>query len=214
MGLALYYAPTTCAMVSYINLTEAGAEFEVRPVNFFKSAHLSADFMKVNPLHKVPVIEADGHVLTENVALQLFIARRFPAAALLPSDPFEEIRAIGLMGWFGSGIHPHLSRINSPAKFCDVPGTADAVARLAAGMLHEAFSVADGLLARREFFFDHYTTVDAYFFWCFRRATQFELPLAQFAHASAHFQRMGQRASVMKLLAFERATMAEMKAAA
>ncbi len=34
MDIALYYAPITCALVPYITLTEAGAEFEVRPLNF------------------------------------------------------------------------------------------------------------------------------------------------------------------------------------
>ena len=33
MKLQLYYAPVACAMVPYINLTEAGADFEVIPVN-------------------------------------------------------------------------------------------------------------------------------------------------------------------------------------
>jgi len=33
---ALYYAPITCALAPYITLTEAGAKFEVRPLNFKK----------------------------------------------------------------------------------------------------------------------------------------------------------------------------------
>jgi glutathione S-transferase len=214
MGLSLYYAPTTCAMVSYINLTEAGAEFDIKPVNFFKAAHFSPEFLQVNPLHKVPVLDIDGQLLKENLALQLCIARRYPAARLLPSDPLDELRAISLMAWFGSGIHPHLSRVNSPPKFCDVPGTEESVRRLAVQMLMENFQVADDLLAGRDFFFDHYTAVDAYFFWCFRRGTQFELPMSQFTHAHAHFDRMLTRPSVIKAQSFEKATIAEMKAAA
>jgi hypothetical protein len=34
MDIALYYAPITCALAPYITLTEAGAKFEVRPLNF------------------------------------------------------------------------------------------------------------------------------------------------------------------------------------
>ncbi len=33
---------------------------------------------------------------------------------------------------------------------------------------------------QREFFFDHFTAPDAHFFWCFRRATQFELGVSSF----------------------------------
>ena len=31
MNIKLYYAPITCAMVSYVALTEAGADFETIP---------------------------------------------------------------------------------------------------------------------------------------------------------------------------------------
>ena len=36
MDIALYYAPHTCAIAPYITLTEAGADFEVRPLNLRK----------------------------------------------------------------------------------------------------------------------------------------------------------------------------------
>jgi glutathione S-transferase len=60
------------------------------------------------------------------------------------------------------------------------------------------------LLAGREFFFDHFTAPDAHFFWCFRRATQFELDLAGFKNCTAHFERIKARPSAQKLLAFEK----------
>ncbi len=36
MEIALYYAPNTCALAPYVTLTEAGADFVVRPLNFRK----------------------------------------------------------------------------------------------------------------------------------------------------------------------------------
>jgi hypothetical protein len=45
---------------------------------------------------------------------------------------------------------------------------------------------------------------DAHFFWCQRRARQFELDLSKFRHCSAHFERLLRRPSVQKLLAFEK----------
>jgi glutathione S-transferase len=42
MQLILYYAPNACSLVPYMTLTEAGAPFEVRPLNFRKSQHNDA----------------------------------------------------------------------------------------------------------------------------------------------------------------------------
>jgi glutathione S-transferase len=123
---------------------------------------------------------------------------------LLPSDPWQELQAISLMSWCSGGIHPFLTRINSPPRVCDVPGTEESVKRLAAANLMELFKIADDILAGRDFFFDHFTAPDAHFFWCQRRARQFELDLTSFRHCTAHFDRVMQRSSVQKLLAFEK----------
>jgi glutathione S-transferase len=203
MQLILYYAPNACSLVPYVTLTEAGASFEVRPLNFRKSQHMAPEYLQLNPKHKVPVLVIDGSPLSENVAIQTWIARNFPAATLLPADPTQELHAISLLAWCASGIHPFLSRINSPARVCDLPGAEEPVRRLAAHQLSENYQIADDKLAGREWFFDHFTAVDAHFFWCFRRGTQFNLDLAQFKNCTAHFERMQQRLSVRKLLAYE-----------
>jgi len=203
MQLILYYAPNACSLVPYVTLTEAGAQFEVRPLNFGKRQHLSLDYLKINPKHKVPTLIIDGEVLTENVAIQTWIARQFPTAKLLPVDPMQELQAISLLAWCASGIHPFLSRINSPPRVCDLPGSEESVRRLAVQQLFENYQIAEDKLSGREWFFDHFTAVDAHFFWCFRRGTQFNLDLAQFKNCLAHFERMQQRPSVQKLLAYE-----------
>lgn len=69
MEIALYYAPITCALAPYITLTEAGAKFEVRPLNLRKGQHTSAEYLKINPKHKVPLLIVDGRVLSESVAI-------------------------------------------------------------------------------------------------------------------------------------------------
>jgi glutathione S-transferase len=203
MKLTLYYAPMTCALVPYVTLTEAGAGFDVRNVNTRNGQNRSPEFLAVNPKHKVPVLLIDGEPLTENLAIQIWIAREFPGAKLLPSDPKQQIRAISLMAWCASGIHPHLTPNARPESYCDLPGSEDSVKRAANRMLFEDFAIADALLDGREWFFNHFTAVDAYFFWCFRRAMSFRLDLASFGRCVAHFERMKLRPSVQKVLAYE-----------
>jgi len=204
MKLELYYAPFTCALAPYITLTEAGASFEPRPVNLRKGENRTAAYLAMNPKHQVPVLMIDGQPLTENVAIHYWINRNFPVARLLPSAPMDEVRALSLLSFCSSGIHPFLARINAPSRVCDAPGAEAAVTRIAQEQLFEKYKIVDDLLAGREFFFDHFTAPDAHFFWCFRRGTQFNLDLSSFRHCMAHFDRMQQRPSVQKLLAYEK----------
>ena len=214
MEIVLYYAPITCALAPYITLTEADAKFDVRPLNMRKDQHKSAEYLKINPKHKVPLLVVDGKVLSESTAIQIWIARTFPQARLLPADPWQELKAISLLSWCSSGIHPFLARINSPPRVCDVPGADESVRRLAAGQLFENYKIADDLLAGREYFFDHFTAADAHFFWTFRRGALFDLDLSQFSNCMAHFERMKTRPSVQKLLAYEKTIQAEFAKAA
>lgn len=214
MQIVLYYAPIACSLVPYVTLTEAGASFEVRPVNLRTQQQMSADYLKVNPKHKVPALVVDGRTLTENTAINMWIARAFPSARLFPSDPWEELQALSLMSWCASGIHPFLTRLNAPLKVCDLPAGEDSVKRIATAALEETFRIADAKLDGREFFFDHFTAADAHFFWCLRRASQFGLDLSGFKSCLAHHERLKTRPSVQKVLAFEKDVQAQFAKAA
>ncbi|HET9663400.1 MAG TPA: glutathione S-transferase family protein, partial [Burkholderiales bacterium] len=187
--------------------TEAGADFEVRNINTRNGDNHKPEFLKVNPKHKVPVLVIDGDALTENIAIQIWINRTFPHAKLLPADPKDEIKAISLMGWFGSGIHPHLTPNARPQNYCDLPGSEESVKRVARKLLFEDLAIADERLAGREYFFQQFTACDAYFFWCMRRALSFKLDLSSFKNCMAHFDRLQQRASVQKVVAHEKQVM-------
>ena len=209
MEILLYYAPIACSLVPYVTLTEAGANFEVRTINLRKEQQRSADYLKLNPKHKVPLLVVDGKPLSENVAIQIWFARNFPKAKLLPADSWQELQTVSMLSWCSSGIHPYLARINSPPKVCDLPDTGESVRKMAVGPLFENYKIADGMLAGREYFFDHFTAADAHFFWCFRRGLQFKLDLSGFPNCSAHFERMTNRPSVQKLLSYEKTILEE-----
>jgi len=214
MDIVLYYAPVACSLVPYVTLTEAKANFTVRPTNLRKGQQNSTDYLRLNPKHKVPLLTVDGRPLTENVAIQLWIARNFPAARLMPSDPWQEVQAVSIMAWCASGMHPLVGRIFSPGKVCDLPGSEDSVRKLSQEQLFEAYAIADSMLAGREYFFDHFTAPDAHFFWCFRRAFNLKLDVSQFKNCLVHFERVKARQSAQQVLDFEKKVMAEFAAAA
>ena len=84
MQLILYYAPNACSLVPYVTLTEAGAPFEVHPLNFRKSQHMTPEYLRLNPKHKVPVLVIDGdHDEAIKREHTEYIAATIPAARLV-----------------------------------------------------------------------------------------------------------------------------------
>ena len=201
--LELFYSPTACSLVSYIALKEAGAPFEVHPINLGKKEHMSEKYLEINPKHRVPVLVIDGEPLTENIAIILWIDQNFPNANLLPKDSMQRAQAISILAWCASGIHPALTPNALPQRYCDLPNTAENVKQCAQKLLTEYFSIAENMLRKKTWFFDSFSFADIYFFWCFRRAKQFDIDLNNFINFQSHFENMLTREYTQELIRFE-----------
>ncbi len=205
MKLKLYYAPIACSLVPLVTMYEAGAEVEIRPVSLKTGEQRTPEYLRVNPKGKVPALEiGGGEIITECVAILSWLDAAFPAAKLLPADSKNRIQSLTLMGWCAGGMHPPLTRINAPARFCDLPGTAENITKLAVEEVIKNFKVADSLLEGREWLFDHWSAVDAYFFWVWRRFGLFNIKIPAFPNYDAHGKRMLARASVQRALQVEK----------
>lgn len=88
-ALTLYHAPNTRSSSIRILLEELGAPYVLHPLNMKQGEHRQPAFLAVNPLGKVPALTDGAALITEQVAIALYLADRFPQAALAPAldDP-------------------------------------------------------------------------------------------------------------------------------
>ncbi|CAG5045348.1 unnamed protein product [Parnassius apollo] len=76
MSLKLYYdLMSQPSRALYILLKSVKCNFESKYVDLRKGEHYSEEYSKVNRLQKVPVIEHNGFVLTESVAIINYLSR-------------------------------------------------------------------------------------------------------------------------------------------
>ena len=207
MSIILYHSPGACSMAVYISLTEAGAEFDVKIISLKNNEQSTPEYAAINPKKKVPylLVDAQGKKrgLTENVAIQTWIAETFPDANLMPADSWDKIRALSYMGWFGAGVHPHITRHFKPGRFSDNEETHADIKFKAKAMFLEQLALIDNELDGKTWFFDHYTVCDSYFFWIYDRALGEGFELSEFKNCTAHNNRMRERESVQKVLAHQ-----------
>src|SRR4051795_11401575 len=105
--LIFYFSPGSSSMAVHIALHEVGASFDSRPLSFARRDHRAADFLAINPEGKVPTLLIDGRPLTEVAAILYYLAKRFPAARLLPDGDAEaEAQAISWMSFIAATLHP------------------------------------------------------------------------------------------------------------
>jgi len=106
MPLKLYYARGACSLASHIALEEAGAEFEAISVNLASGEQKNVDFVELNPKARIPVLVTEDGILTENPAILLYVAMRFPEANLAPlKDAFKLARILSFNAYLSSTVH-------------------------------------------------------------------------------------------------------------
>jgi glutathione S-transferase len=89
------FAPTRSIRARW-TLQELGVEFEAVSVNLLAGEHRQAAFMAINPAGKVPVLVDGDLVLSESVAIVLYLAEKYRDRGLLPDD--FDVRA-QMMRW-------------------------------------------------------------------------------------------------------------------
>lgn len=83
--IKFYYNPQSRAAVTRWALEEAGADYEIVPMEFGEAGTRSPEFLKVNPMGKIPtIVLEDGTVLTENGAIIAWLGDAYPDAGLMP----------------------------------------------------------------------------------------------------------------------------------
>lgn len=131
----------------------------------------------------------DGRPLTEVAAILFYLARRFPAAALIAEDAEGEAQTVSWMSFAASTLHS-----GWVARRSNLERT------------RAAFGVADRRLGNREWALARYSIADIHLFrlyWRFRNA--FPHSPSEFPSLSAHYDRMMARPAVQQTLDVEAA---------
>jgi len=174
-------------MAVHIALHEIGAPFEPHPMSFAKREMRAPEFLAINPEGKVPTLLIDGRRLTEVAAILFYLARRFPAAALLPENDLEaEAQAVSWMSFIAAFLHP-------------ARGLGPAVAA-------ERFGLADRRLGKQDWALGRYSIADIHLFRLFWRYVGSHKPArGSFPALEAHYDRMMARPAVKKTIEIESA---------
>lgn len=84
-SLVFFHNPHSRASMTRVLLEELGADFELCVIDFRHDEQLSDDFRAINPMGKVPTIRHNGTVVTETVAIFIYLADVYSQAGLAPA---------------------------------------------------------------------------------------------------------------------------------
>lgn len=104
-GLRLHWHPFSIfPRRVQIALREKRLAYEEVIVDLPGGAHREAAFRQLNPFGQVPVLEHDGLVIAESIAILEYLEDRFPTPRLLPGDAAQRAIARQFMLWSGDDL--------------------------------------------------------------------------------------------------------------
>ena len=199
--IKLYYSPGACSLAPHIALEEAGADFDAQRVMLAAGENRRADYLAVNPHGFVPALEADGEVITENLAVQTYIARRFPEANLLPFDnPLLLARALQQMAFLAASVHVAFAQVWRPQRFTEDASVHEQIIDGGRRRILGFYAEIDDRLARSAYLAgEQMTLADPYVLVFFRWGNRIGLDMS-YPHWAAHSRGMLDRPAVQRAL--------------
>ena len=110
--LKLYWSPRSRSFTTLWLLEETGQPYEKELIDISTGAQKSPDYLKINPMGKVPALTDGEAAVAESAAICAYVAERVPQAKLAP-PPGDPRRAKYLQWMFfgGNCIEPAIIQI-------------------------------------------------------------------------------------------------------
>ena len=100
------YPRSSAAYRVRIALNLKGVDYERRIVNLLESEQQSDAYRELNPQGLVPMLEIDGHRLTQSLAIINYLDLRFPMQPLIPVTAAERAHVVAMAMVVACDIHP------------------------------------------------------------------------------------------------------------
>lgn len=199
--LTLFYAPGACSMAAHIVLEESGEKYETRRMNLSKGEQKHAEYLKIHPLGRVPALKLDdGSPLTENTAILPYLGKRL---GMWPTDLMKEAKALSVVGFFASSVHPAHGHIGRPERYTAETTAFPGIQAMGKRTFHDYLKQIDAMYAGREWLCDTYSVLDPYALVFYNWGVKRELPVAELKDYTAFKDRMLERPAVQRVLADE-----------
>jgi glutathione S-transferase len=199
--MKLYYMSGACSLASHICLYEAGAKFETAGLD--RKSRVFSDGLeidKVNGKGYVPVLKLDnGQLLTENVAVLLYVSDLYPAAKLAPpaGTTLERYRLIEWLAFINSEVHKGFGPLLHP-------GASEELKQYGRANLTKRLAWTNNALGSKRFLAaENFSAADAYLFTVLNWTGYAKIDLGQLSNLKRYHSEIAARPSVVSAMKAE-----------
>lgn len=199
-SLTLFHARGACSQVCRVALEEAALPYELQILDFAAGDQSQPAYARISPLGKVPLLLVDGELLSENGAIQLFIAALRPDAGLfpIPASEFELARRHSGLFFCSATLHPIVRGLFNPGRLTD--GDTEGVRSRSAVLAQKNFAFAESRLEASDWWLGPWSMIDVYLAWAVSIARRGGFDLAPFPRLDGLHDRLLDRPTYRRVI--------------
>ncbi|MCB0377897.1 MAG: glutathione S-transferase family protein [Bdellovibrionales bacterium] len=155
--IKFYYNPMSRGRIAHWMLEEVEADYEIKSLNWETRDNKSTEYLKINPMGKIPAMEHKGIVVTENAAICAYLADLFPQSRLAP--PIGDPKRGSYYRWLfftASCLEPAMLDKTHPRT--DSPSSS----QLGHGSYDDVVNTLEQAVSNGFLIGDHFTAADLY----------------------------------------------------
>ena len=197
--MQLYYSPGACSLSTHIILREAGYPFELEKVDLgSKKTAAGDDYTKINPKGYVPALKLDdGRTLTENIAIDEYLADHRKESGLAPpAGTFERYKLVEWLAFISTELHKQFGPLFKPDTPEQTKNAQKELIRKRLGYVAEQ-------LQNKQYVTGEFSVADAYLFVILRWAEKMHIDVSQWPALDSYVKRMNARPQVVAALKAE-----------
>ncbi|MES2141427.1 MAG: glutathione transferase GstA [Pseudomonadota bacterium] len=198
--MKLFYKPGACSLSPHIVLCEIGLDFTLEKVDLVKKKTESGEnYLSINPKGQVPALLLDdGSLLTEGVAIVLYLADHVPNCKLIaPAPNMLRYHTIEWLAYIATELHKGFSPLFNQK-------TPDEYKSIVRGNLEKQFNYLDLVLHDSQYLQGNsFSLADAYLFTILRWGFAMQFDINQKRCLSDYFDRVAKRPAVEAALVAE-----------
>jgi len=162
----LYYYPANANLAPHILLAEIDCEYELILVDRKSEQQKSAEYLRLNPNGRIPVLVHGELVIFESAAICLQLADLYPSARLAPAlGAAQRAHFYKWLAFLTNTVQPAYMAFRYPEQYTTEPAAHAGVRDAAVERLTEAFRVLEAALVEGPFLLgSHYSACDAYLY--------------------------------------------------
>jgi glutathione S-transferase len=203
--MILYYMPGTCALATHIALEQAGADYELRRVDFSKKEQHSPEYLGINPKGRVPALVTEQGILTETPAILAYISQLYPDAQLAPTDPFRFAQVQSFNCYMCATVHVAHAHGPRGNRWADDPVALEAMKKKVPQTMGECFRlIEEEMFVGPWVMGEEYSISDIYLYTIARWLEADDVDIEPFPRVIDHRQRMSEIPAIKRVLEQER----------